>query len=110
VVVETVERIEVGSVRDVDEKSLLRVALPDDRVIVVVMLADGTYVAFDGRCPHKGGPISDGRICDDVVICPWHGFRFDLRSGDPAGMQSIMKLPVFPVTVESDRIFVTVTK
>jgi nitrite reductase/ring-hydroxylating ferredoxin subunit len=110
VVVETVERVEVGFVRDVDAKSVLRVALSDDRVIAVVQLDDGTYTAFEGRCPHKSGPISDGRICEDVVVCPWHGFRFDLRSGEPAGMQSIMKLPVFPVTVESGRIFVTVNK
>jgi nitrite reductase (NADH) small subunit len=110
VVAEAVERIEVGSVRDVDEKTVLRVAVSDDRVITVAQLTDGTYTAFDGRCPHKGGPISDGRICEDVVVCPWHAFRFDLRSGEHAEMQSIMKLPVFPVTVESDRIFVTVTK
>ena len=109
-VVEAVERIDVGSVRDVDEKTVLRVALPGDRVIAVAQLADGTYIAFDGRCPHKGGPLSDGRICEDVVVCPWHGFRFDLRSGEHAGMHSIMKLPVFPVTVEADRLFVTVTK
>ncbi|WSQ14762.1 Rieske (2Fe-2S) protein [Streptomyces sp. NBC_01231] len=105
-----IERVEVGSVRDLDEKSVLRLSLPDGRPIAVALLADGEYTAFEGLCPHKGAPITEGRICEEAVICPWHGFRFDLRSGEPVGTPSIMKLSVLPVTVESDRIFVTITK
>ncbi|MFF9808213.1 Rieske (2Fe-2S) protein [Streptomyces coeruleorubidus] len=104
------ERIEVGTVGDLDEKSVLRLSLPDGRAVTVAVLADGEYAAFEGLCPHKGAPITEGRICEDVVICPWHAFRFDLRSGEPVGTPSIMKLSVLPVTVESDRIFVTITK
>jgi nitrite reductase/ring-hydroxylating ferredoxin subunit len=104
------ERVEVGSVRDLDEKSMLRQVLSDGRVIAVAATADGEYRAFDDRCPHKGAPMSKGRICEETIICPWHAFRFDMRSGEAVGTPSIMKLPMLPVTVESDRIFVTINK
>jgi nitrite reductase/ring-hydroxylating ferredoxin subunit len=102
------QRVEVGSVDDLDEKSLLRVALSDGRVIAVAALADGEYRAFESNCPHRGGPIADGRLYDQAVICPWHGFRFDLRSGEVVGTASLMHLPLLPVTVEAGRIFVTI--
>lgn len=106
--VAAVERVEVGSVSDLDEKSLLRVALSDGRVIAVAALDDGEYRAFESNCPHRGGPLADGSLHGQAVVCPWHGFRFDLRSGEVVGTPSLMHLPLLQVTVESGRIFVTI--
>ena len=41
----------------------------------------GRYYAIDDRCPHRGGPLSEGDIAGETVICPWHGAVFDLRTG-----------------------------
>jgi nitrite reductase (NADH) small subunit len=38
-------------------------------------------VVIDGSCPHRGGPIGEGVVRDGVVVCPWHWYAFDLRSG-----------------------------
>jgi nitrite reductase (NADH) small subunit len=54
----------------------------DGRRIAVFRLRDG-FVAVDGECPHRGGPLSDGLVADGCVTCPLHGWRFDLRSGSP---------------------------
>jgi nitrite reductase [NAD(P)H] small subunit len=54
------------------------------RRIAVFRLPDG-FVALDATCPHAGGPLSDGIVADSCVSCPLHGWRFDLRSGAPAG-------------------------
>jgi nitrite reductase/ring-hydroxylating ferredoxin subunit/uncharacterized membrane protein len=40
------------------------------------------YAAFQDRCTHKGGPLSDGALICGVVQCPWHGSQFDVHTGD----------------------------
>jgi nitrite reductase (NADH) small subunit len=54
------------------------------RRIAVFRLADG-FAALDADCPHSGGPLSDGIVADRCVTCPLHGWRFDLRTGEPSG-------------------------
>jgi nitrite reductase/ring-hydroxylating ferredoxin subunit/uncharacterized membrane protein len=39
------------------------------------------YVAFQDRCTHKGGPLSDGVLACGIVQCPWHGSQFDVHTG-----------------------------
>jgi nitrite reductase/ring-hydroxylating ferredoxin subunit/uncharacterized membrane protein len=51
-----------------------------DRRVVVARTGKG-YVAFQDRCTHKGGPLSDGVLACGVVQCPWHGSQFDVRTG-----------------------------
>ncbi len=48
---------------------------------IVLARTDDGYVAFDDRCTHKGGPLSDGALACGTVQCPWHGSQFDVRSG-----------------------------
>lgn len=42
---------------------------------------DGELVAHAGRCPHLLGPLEQGEVRDGAVTCPWHGYRFDVRTG-----------------------------
>lgn len=75
--------------------------------IAVARLSDGSgYVAFEPRCPHARGPLAEGRRNGDVVICPWHFFRFDLKTGKPPGATSILELRRYRVTVDENRIFI----
>jgi nitrite reductase/ring-hydroxylating ferredoxin subunit/uncharacterized membrane protein len=71
-------RIEV-SVSDL-KLDQMKLVLVGDRRIVVARIDDG-YVAFDDRCTHKGGPLSDGVLACGTVQCPWHGSQFDVSSG-----------------------------
>jgi nitrite reductase/ring-hydroxylating ferredoxin subunit len=73
--------------------------------IAVARVGD-EYVAFDPRCPHANGPLAEGRLHDGVVICPWHFFRFDLRTGEVPGAKSILKLRRFPATVSGGEVLV----
>ena len=43
---------------------------------------DGTVRAVQNTCLHVGNPIDDGTVKDGCVTCPWHGWRYDLRSGE----------------------------
>jgi nitrite reductase/ring-hydroxylating ferredoxin subunit/uncharacterized membrane protein len=48
---------------------------------VVVARTEAGYAAFDDRCTHKGGPLSDGVLICGTVQCPWHGSQFDVNTG-----------------------------
>ncbi|MGH9173836.1 MAG: DUF2231 domain-containing protein [Vicinamibacterales bacterium] len=61
----------------VDQMKLLRVG---DRRIVLARDETG-YLAFDDRCPHRGGSLAGGAMICGTVQCPWHGSQFDVRSG-----------------------------
>jgi nitrite reductase/ring-hydroxylating ferredoxin subunit/uncharacterized membrane protein len=63
---------------DVNQMKLVHV---DDRRIVVARTETG-YAAFDDRCTHRGGPLSDGALICGTVQCPWHGSQFDVQTGE----------------------------
>jgi nitrite reductase/ring-hydroxylating ferredoxin subunit/uncharacterized membrane protein len=71
--------IDVGAADElgVDQMKLLRIGA---RRLVLARTEQG-YVAFDDRCTHKGGPLSDGALVCGTVQCPWHGSQFDVHSG-----------------------------
>ena len=49
--------------------------------VVALFNVGGNLYALDGICPHQGGPLGKGRLDDGVVTCPWHGWQFDVRTG-----------------------------
>ena len=64
---------------------------------VALFNVGGTYCAIDDTCTHRGGPLSDGTLEDDVVTCPWHGARFCVADGQvqgPPAQQSVTSYPV----------------
>lgn len=49
--------------------------------IVAVFRLENEFHALDGICPHAGGPLAKGKLNGNVVTCPWHGWQFDVTSG-----------------------------
>jgi nitrite reductase/ring-hydroxylating ferredoxin subunit len=49
---------------------------------------DGRRHRFVATCPHLGGPLGEARVEDGIVTCPWHGYRFDVRTGRCASGQA----------------------
>ncbi len=56
--------------------SLLRVFF-HDRPVVLCRLSDGSVSAYEDVCPHRGAMLSKGRLVNDELECPYHGWRFD---------------------------------
>jgi nitrite reductase/ring-hydroxylating ferredoxin subunit len=48
----------------------------------VVAEVDGELLAYPARCPHQLGPLTEANVERGIVTCPWHGYRFDVRTGD----------------------------
>ncbi len=49
--------------------------------MIAIFLVDGKVFAIDEHCPHAGGPLGAGHLTGDVVMCPWHGWRFRVTDG-----------------------------
>lgn len=50
--------------------------------VYVLNESEGTLVVYPALCPHQLGPLEDAEINEGVVTCPWHGYRFDVASGE----------------------------
>jgi nitrite reductase (NADH) small subunit len=49
--------------------------------VAVFNAGQGRFRAVSALCPHEDGPLADGWLEGDAVVCPWHGFDFDLATG-----------------------------
>ena len=72
-----------------------------DGIHLAVFLYEGSFHAVDNRCPHMGYPMSKGSIRDGVLICHWHHWEFDLKTGGCL-LTSGDDLKAFPVEVRDD--------
>ena len=66
---------------------------------------NGEYHAIDNVCLHRGGPLCEGPISGTVVTCPWHGWQYDVRTGENEFDRAI-KLDTYAVKVENGDILV----
>jgi nitrite reductase (NADH) small subunit len=73
--------------------------------IVALFNVDGAIFALDGVCPHQGGPLGKGCLTGTIVTCPWHGWQFDVRTGQHQLSRSVRQ-PAFVVRVEDGAIYV----
>lgn len=78
------EWIDVGAVDDVPVLGSRVVQAPSGDV-AVFKAADGTLFALRDRCPHKGGPLSQGIVHGHSVTCPLHNWVISLESGEAQG-------------------------
>jgi nitrite reductase (NADH) small subunit len=73
-----------------------RTYVVEGQQIAIFRLRDGSLRALDAVCPHRGGPLADGLTDADVVVCPLHGFTYDLRTGDEIANEG-MPVTAYPV-------------
>jgi nitrite reductase/ring-hydroxylating ferredoxin subunit len=65
----------------------------------------GALYALDNDCAHRGGPLGEGDLDGTVVVCPWHAWRWDVKTGANVNNPAV-KIPCFPVSVDDGRVFV----
>ncbi len=95
--IDEVEYVEIAPTDQlpVGERLFLEVA---GKSIVIFNLA-GTYFAIGDVCSHDNGPVGDGEIEEYEIICPRHGARFDIRSGEATSLPAVVDIPSYPVRV-----------
>jgi 3-phenylpropionate/trans-cinnamate dioxygenase ferredoxin component len=71
--------VRVASAEDIPPGSAKLVEVEGKRI--AVFNVDGCFYAIDDRCPHRGGPLSEGELEGEVVTCPWHRSTFNVTTG-----------------------------
>ena len=96
--------VDVGATQDLSTVPLKRVTAMNQQL--AISLKDGTFGAVSNVCNHVGGPLGDGRLAGDYIVCPWHNWKFHRCSGlgEPGFEQD--RIPAYPVRVENGRILV----
>lgn len=88
-----------------------RCFVANEKQIAVFRFRDGRVFAADNRCPHRGGPLSEGVVGIDhaagaeAVVCPLHAYKFSLRDG--RGLDTELLARIYRVEVRDRRIFVS---
>jgi len=91
--------------KDLDAHPLKLVEVSGVR-IVLARVGDAIY-AFGDTCAHSGGPLSDGKLTGARLACPWHGWRYDVRTGECVLPGRGARVPTYSVRVDGDDIWVT---
>jgi 3-phenylpropionate/trans-cinnamate dioxygenase ferredoxin subunit len=73
---------------------------------IAVFNLDGDFYAIEDNCPHQHLPLADGLVENGCITCPYHGAKFDLRSGDFLCAPACDNLTTFPTRVIDGKIFV----
>jgi nitrite reductase/ring-hydroxylating ferredoxin subunit/multimeric flavodoxin WrbA len=77
-----------------------------DRYAIAVFHYDGQFRAISNICNHKGGPLAEGRLRGEFVMCPWHAWEYSVITGKgPAGYDE-EQVPVFAIEERADGVFV----
>ena len=74
---------------------------------IAIFNVDGTLYAIDDMCPHRGGSLSEGFLESGVVACPWHGWQFQLTSGECLTDPGICQTK-YEVKIEGDDVLIGV--
>ena len=85
-----------------------RLVEADGKRVVLVRIGDRVHALSD-VCAHQGGPLSDGKLSGNRLACPWHGWMYDVRTGQCVFPGRGAAVPSYPVRVENDEVWVEIS-
>lgn len=68
----------------------------------------GNYYAIGNECTHRGGPLAEGHVDGESVICPWHGAQFNIKTGAVEGAPASKPVTKYNVRVQGAEIEIEV--
>lgn len=101
------EWTEVARLADLPEGEPVRANAGD--VPLVLVRRGETVDALANACSHQGGPLSDGKVVDGCIECPWHQTRFSLATGKVVGGPSVYAQPRYPVEIKDGVVRIAAT-
>ena len=75
--------------------------------VVCVANVQGAYSAMDNVCIHRGGPLGQGIVMDGKIVCPWHGWMYDPKTG-AADVDPSSRVQVYTLKVEGEDVMIEV--
>lgn len=95
--------IDIGHIDDIPLRGARKLKTALGCIAVFRTDLDEVFAALD-RCPHKGGPLSEGIVHGQSITCPLHNWVFDLNTGQARGEDA--RIATYPIRIEADRILI----
>jgi len=96
--------VKVADTKDIQPSHMKEVQANGENICVVNI--EGKYYAIGSICTHEGGPLADGTLEGYEVECPWHGSKFDVRTGEVTSPPASEPEPAYEVKVDGNSILV----
>src|ERR671926_1771766 len=94
--------VKVADTKDIQPSQMKEVEVNGEKICVAN--AEGKYYAIGNVCTHLGGPLAQGKLEGYEVQCPWHGSRFDIRTGKVVRPPAMRSEPTYELKTENDNI------
>src|SRR3977135_1159979 len=75
-------------------------------IAIAISFKDGQFGVVSNACNHAGGPLGDGRLEDNFIVCPWHNWKFHRCTGVGEPGCRAHRDPAYTVKVEQGRVLV----
>lgn len=99
------EFVRAARASDVPPGSVVRVEVGGHWVALANV--DGHFYAIDDTCTHEEASLAAGGIVGDILACPKHGSRFNVRTGRVLSLPAVRSVAVYPVRVEGDEVLIS---
>ena len=100
----TEEFVKVANIKDIQPSQMKAVEVAAEKICVANI--EGKYYAIGNVCTHVGGPLAQGRLEGYEVECPWHGSKFDVRTGKPTRPPATKPEPTYELKVDGNDILI----
>ena len=94
--------VKVADTKDIQPSQMKEVEVNGEKACLANV--EGKYYAIGNICTHLGGPLAQGKLEGYEVQCPWHGSRFDIRTGKVARPPAMRSEPTYEIKTENDNI------
>lgn len=94
----------IARIHDVEAGYALQVPVEGREPVALVRLDEG-YFVIDDTCTHGAASMSEGDIVGCEIECPFHGGRFDIRTGVPTASPCVKALMIYPIKIEGDEVY-----
>ena len=101
------EWVDACATGDIDADDVIRFD-HGGRTFALYHTENGGFFATDGLCTHEKVHLADGLVMGNIIECPKHNGRFDLRSGEAKGAPVCVNLRTWPVKVEGGRVYIQI--
>jgi 3-phenylpropionate/trans-cinnamate dioxygenase ferredoxin subunit len=99
-----VKWIDAGSTAQLADGQTLSIA--DGRRMIAVVRSEGRFFAVEDICTHDGAPLTGGQVEGAVIVCPRHGARFCLRTGEALTPPAYEPVRVFETKIEGGHVWI----
>ena len=98
--------IEACDADEIEEEDVMR--FDHGNQTYAIYRIDDEYYATDGLCTHEQVHLADGLVMDNIIECPKHNGRFDIRTGAAKGAPVCVNLKTYPVRVEDGKVLINI--